>query len=165
MGCDIHMFVEYRQRMQGYDSWRSWGDRTNPGRNYELFGLLAGVRSDGDEQMVPSRGMPDDASFMATHANQMFITTEGEGRCTLEQARHYETLGSTIIEQDGKPTWVTHPDWHSHSWCTTTELDACLKRVHKLTGAWAMEYHALLAAMQKLEHYGCEVRCVFWFDN
>ena len=57
MGADIHMFIEYRNKEQakrlekeGRKSyWWSFGDHLNPGRNYTMFAILAGVRGDYPE--------------------------------------------------------------------------------------------------------------------
>lgn len=72
MGCDIHIRVEYKKK--GEDFWRTGehyqkdtfygGYEIVPvysGRNYELFGLLAGVRG-GMRPISLPRGIPDDAT-------------------------------------------------------------------------------------------------------
>jgi hypothetical protein len=54
MGADIHMYVEYRNKKQAKDLetqgrdpyWYSFGDCFNPGRNYTMFAILAGVRGE-----------------------------------------------------------------------------------------------------------------------
>lgn len=65
----------------------------------------------------------------------------------------------------GRPDYVSHPDWHTHSWLTPGEWEAALKAVPGVTRKTEPEYFALLAAMRSLEASGFEVRCVFWFDN
>lgn len=59
MGCDIHMMIEYSpyKRSDGEPSWSSFGGDFNPGRDYTMFGYLAGVRGDGPP-VVDLRGMP-----------------------------------------------------------------------------------------------------------
>jgi len=59
----------------------------------------------------------------------------------------------------GTSTWVTQPDWHSHSWLTTAEL------IEVIGEDIGPEYKAVIAAMQSLESSGHEARLVFWFDN
>lgn len=76
MGCDIHPVLE--QKMQFKDGTEKWvglhhfpyymvdGKFISPlaqNRNYKLFGLLAGVRT--DSMKVKPKGMPDDASELA----------------------------------------------------------------------------------------------------
>jgi hypothetical protein len=58
MGCDIHMFIEYSPyEGQGGRSWRSMGGRYNPGRDYDMFEVMAGVR--GDAAVFEPRGVPE----------------------------------------------------------------------------------------------------------
>jgi hypothetical protein len=71
MGCDIHFFREKREggkwitadkwEFDSEEEWLSpvWGEYVRPGRNYELFSILAGVR----QREVPvysfaPRGLP-----------------------------------------------------------------------------------------------------------
>lgn len=174
MGADIHMYVEYASKKPGYFEetqgkryWRPFGGRTNPGRDYWLFTLLADVRGSG--ALIEPRGMPDDAGWYAADDNQLYITeTEGDDYVTMEEAQRYVSYGSKFINgHDGKPVWVTNPDWHSHSWLTVDELqqvfDAYNKKHGELVG---LEYRAMLDAMRTLENGGNnDVRVVFWFDN
>ena len=59
MGTDIIAFAE---RGDSDDVWRYVPMCIDFGRDrdYSLFGILAGVRSDGIEPIVPPRGLPDD---------------------------------------------------------------------------------------------------------
>lgn len=73
MGCDIHMMLEARENgiwqnksELSNDEWRSGNEpypKSQPwdGRNYVVFGILAGVRSNLCEPIAPPRGMPFDA--------------------------------------------------------------------------------------------------------
>lgn len=81
MGCDIHFFVEKKNEKGQWESVDVWekdeyvensyeekllsvpfGKGFYEGRNYNLFGLLAGVRRWDIEPPIPPRGMPEDAS-------------------------------------------------------------------------------------------------------
>ena len=75
MGCDITSFVEYRDRNTGdwtpikmrvvrYDNDIDAGHDVYPVdiRNYELFGILAGVRVCCADPIVEPRGIPSDVS-------------------------------------------------------------------------------------------------------
>ena len=57
MGCDIHGFWEIK------DHTGNWiaVDTINPSRNYEWFGVVAGVRS-GPDIGTANRGIPDNSS-------------------------------------------------------------------------------------------------------
>jgi len=186
MGADIHMYVEYRNRKRAQEeqktgrpsNWFSYGGQTNPGRNYTLFGILAEVRGHYPDSFEPKGKLdPDEMSWSARSDARLWITDQPyeEGCCTLEQAQRWAERGLRIWhDEHGKPTWVEHPDWHSHSWMTIEELEEAFSRyqVHAtqewgepITGA-PLEYRALLAAMRELEDGGeNEVRVIFWFDN
>lgn len=78
MGCDIHVFLEKRNKdtnqWESMSLYKKNSDNTYEpipvydGRNYELFGLLAGVRgsshffSGGYGYIVEPRGLPSDLS-------------------------------------------------------------------------------------------------------
>lgn len=62
MGCDIQWHVE-RQRDDG--TWEYVPDTPEPGRCYELFSALAGVRSEPEDPpplFEPQQALPPDAS-------------------------------------------------------------------------------------------------------
>ncbi|MCI5065264.1 hypothetical protein MRY87_06035 [bacterium] len=59
MGCDIHAWVEYRS--SGESEAQVFGEIWF-GRNYELFGLIAGVR--GYEMLFSPRGLPEGMDSM-----------------------------------------------------------------------------------------------------
>lgn len=188
MGADIHMFVAYRNKKRaqelektGQDPyWFSFGDRMNPGRNYTLFGVLAGVRGSYPDSFEPKgRLSKKEMSWEGQHEDWLYIS-EGvedhvDGCVKPETAERYRSYGCQFIEgPDGKPSWVQHPDHHSHSWMSPDELEEAFNRYQRhaslewgetVTGA-PLEYRALLAAMRTLEEDGeNEVRVVFWFDN
>lgn len=80
MGCDIHMFVEYKinngkwQAHPGHkveiedegtdNEYKTYKEVSATGRNYELFGALAGVRYDGPD----AKGAPEDCSELVAAA-------------------------------------------------------------------------------------------------
>ena len=62
MGVDINVFIEKRDKDTGKWSVLSTDyDAVYEGRNYGLFGLLAGVRSTSG-MLQPVRGLPEDVS-------------------------------------------------------------------------------------------------------
>jgi len=163
MGCDIHCYVEYRRPEWTQDFWNGFGGRINPGRNYEMFGRMADVRGSGPP-VVEQRGIPEKLGWAARNDWYLFITEHpGDGYVTHETALRYASYGRKIVEQNGKPTWVEHPDWHTPSWLTIEEYEAALTR----ESGWPPqdEYWAVLAAMKCLRDRGNDVRLVFWFDN
>jgi hypothetical protein len=147
MGCDIHLYIEYKSKKPQYDgresTWHSFGKSINPGRNYAMFGLMANVRncySDGKlPVLVEPRGMPEDAGYTATDDNRIYISeTKSEDYVSMETAKRWVNSGSSkfINDNDGNPTWVTQPDWHSHSWLTTSEFESVLNKYLELETGW-----------------------------
>jgi hypothetical protein len=159
MGCDIHCYVEYKRK--DYDRWISFGGRINPGRDYELFGYMAGVRFAVDPVAAP-RGIPPDMDWQATTDWWLRVSDkygDHEGYCSPEDAERFSRHGREIIKE-GVFAKVANPDWHTPSWLTPNELDAAMTKA----GA-PDKYLAILAAMRSFEAQGHEVRLVFWFDN
>ncbi len=177
MGADIHMYIQYREkkgvkenakRGQNTDWWDNFGGTINPGRNYTMFSILAGVRGSTYKGFDP-KGIPEFGLGWAARRDLfLYITEESnphENCCTLEDAQRW---GRPIIkDKDGKPWYTYHPDWHSHSWMTVKELKQAYswyKKSEKYDVG--LEYKVLLKTMKALENNGRnEVVVVFWFDN
>jgi len=174
MGCDIHMYVQYREKTRDNGFWWNFGGEFNPGRNYAMFGILAGVRYDSDKG-YESRGLHDiQLSYGIESDLYLYIIEEGQGRdgepntCTLEQAERWAKWGNPIINgKDGKPYKVRHPDWHSHSWLTPKELARAYRWYRKESEfPVPLEWRVFLNMAKALEDGGKnEVKIVFWFDN
>lgn len=163
MGCDIHPFVEYRRK--GSEHWQGMGGEMSPGRNYRVFGALAGVRSDLPALVEP-RGIPDDLSFWTADSYWLGITDKGdeiEGMCTPDQAEEWVEYGARyrVHEADGRK-WVSTPDAHTETWLTGEEWRAAVASVDQ---EWTPAYKAIGAMLKSFEDDGCETRVVFWFDN
>jgi hypothetical protein len=145
MGCDIHLYIEYKSKKTEFDGynpgWQSYGNRINPGRNYAIFSLMADVRNYGDEKLpvlVKRRGMPDDAGYTATDDNRIYISDVPSSRyVSMETAKSWVNSGSKFInDKEGNPMWVTDPDAHSHSWLTTSEFESILNKYLELQSVW-----------------------------
>ena len=167
MGCDIHILTEYKSKDGNWpNKWSSLGyHTTNPGRNYDLFSKLSGVRG-YNEEPIATPGWPQDVSWAANSANTIFIDKNlkpdeyREGHCTMETAEKWVKFGSRLLkDNDGNITHVTHPDWHSHGHCTIEQMSKALRKNS------SPEYRAMLAAARSLEKDGMEVRFLFFYDN
>ena len=126
MGCDIHCYIEYKKKH--HEGWSDFGGRINPGRNYWMFGMMAGVRLNVTPVVAP-RGLPEDVSYSSGSDSRIYISeVESEGCCNAENAARWVADGSStyVSNHEGKPTWVTHPDWHSHSWLNANELELAI---------------------------------------
>jgi hypothetical protein len=167
MGCDIHCYVEFKEKDSTH--WHAFGGRINPGRYYGIFTLMAGVRGNESEAMFQPRGLPSDVASEARGDNQLFISVVKETNyVTPEQAEKWVESGSSKyvyanLSDDNKPAWVTHPNWHSHSWLTADEFSKVIEKAQK--NCACVRYAAILAAMRTFEKAGYESRLVFWFDN
>ena len=161
MGCDIHCYVEYR--MPGREDWIAFGGRINPGRDYDKFARLAGVRGNG--ALVKPRGMPADAAHEAVSDSRLYVVdreTDSEGEVSRTRAAQWVASGSSkYTGHDNK--FVSHPDWHSHTYLTLAEWREAIAADPKDT--YDVKYIALTAAMEAMAGIGCEPRIVFWFDN
>jgi hypothetical protein len=171
---------------------------------------MAGVRGGVDDCLFEPKGLPEDIAYAAENDNFLYISDTkcscGESRSvTMENAERWVKGESSVFKNnhEGKPTWVSGPDWHSHSWLSLTEYKQVLEKYKVLEqkdfeirqeenldfikyikennpdveikeDSWLMapiehydepEYHAIEAAMNRLEEMGYESRLVFWFDN
>ena len=137
MGCDIHCYMEYKPK--GSDSWRGFGGRVNPGRNYWMFGTMAGVRADHLPHVEP-RGVPADMASDASGDYWIFITEEGgEGYTTPERAASWcnGSWDRSVLKHPEKPllnNFVSGPDAHTHSWLTPDEFELALAVYLKESG-------------------------------
>jgi len=160
MGCDIHTYPEFARGDS--EHWSPVGGRFNPGRDYDLFGKIAGVRT-GEAPMFPVRGLPEALGYEASSDSQLFITdSEGDGFTTPATAARWVAEGSSRYTDDTQ-RFVTRPDWHSHTWLTPSELRQTLEAPAR----WEHDprYWALLAMLEELERRGGRARLVIWFDN
>jgi hypothetical protein len=185
MGCDIHMYIEYIDKSRKDEAvkegrkpyWFNFGDSFNPGRNYIMFAILAGVRGHYKDSFEPKGKIPmDEMGWASRDDAYIYISKEpiqGDYSVNEIHALLWEKRGHEVIRINGKPTWVENPDIHSYSWMNIEELEKTFE-IYKVRASeeWGeeikvpIEYQALLAAMKTLEDDGeNEVRVVFWFDN
>jgi hypothetical protein len=157
-----------------------------------MFEALAGVRGDETNAVVPPRGMPEDAGYYSFDDYTLYISDspgadDSEDVCSRQRADGWAKNGSSILldtnkkpitpaqgelttfDTDKAPSvavgavWVTHPDWHTHSWLTTDEYAKAIRSVSKPSEA--PEYYAVLAVLRQFDAIGYDARVVFWFDN
>jgi hypothetical protein len=143
--------------------WASFGGRINPGRNYLLFGKIAGVRVEG-VAAIPPRGFPHDAGYYSKCDNLLYICDDEDEKrsdeyCTREQA---EKLGYHYFDESKRQCF--NPDHHSHTWLTFEEWVSATKCGDE-QGDNGEQYAAMSGAMETLEALGFNTRVVIWFDN
>ena len=171
MGADIHCYIEHGRRPKGDEKifWSSFNySGLNPGRNYDVFGAIAGVRR-SDNQMVELRGMPADAGYGARSSNQLYVVDDDdpsaahESFCSRSDAESFVNSGWGSKWVNAEKTIVTHPDWHSHTWLTPAEWRQVIEAEYEYGPD--DEYFAIAALMEELERRGNEVRIIIWFDS
>jgi hypothetical protein len=145
------------------------------GRDYLLFGNIAGVRYRDIKPVVPLRGFPADAAYEAQKNNHYTIkdnVDEDDENCislaTAQKWEGYGYSGVKIITMENGFRKIQSPDWHSHTWLTTAELEEAIRKTKThpdFKYDIDEEYYAYLGAMQALEKRGNQVRVVIWFDN
>lgn len=174
-------------------------------RDYTIFGAMAGMRGVVRDYIEP-RGLPADASARTFDLNWLRIDHDGDGAASdvravsvVEAEKWHNRFSAPYwgsyrpveittwtsgqketavvgTEHAGKPTHVSDPDNHTHSWLTAEEFADALARAEAAAHQevdWegftfrrsSVEYYAALAAMQAIEAEGVPARIVFWFDN
>ena len=177
MGCDIHLYIEHAHPQPDDKKlyWQSLGGRINPGRDYDLFAKIAGVREYSDQPskcLIPPKGSPVDLGWSAADDDRFRVIPDGEeesGEREVNRSRAEEWIkyGSHWIALDeGRPEyWVSDPDNHSHTWLTPQEFRAALEATRDPAWGIDAEYFAVLAAVEELVRHGKMARLVIWFDN
>lgn len=159
MGCDIHLFIEHRKK--GTERWASFTyNAVNPGRNYQIFGRLAGVRWPEEPHIEP-RGRPSDASWCEDMSYWLFICEEsgnGERYVKAEEAARWVLQGISEYKSDEKQ-YVSDPDQHTHSWLTLAEWKKAIGDLGDVN------WKACTAVGETYAKHDHEVRYSFHFDN
>lgn len=133
MGCDIHCYIEYKTDY----GWSDFGGRINPGRNYLIFGTMAGVGLE-DVSFIKPRGFPTKAAYAANSDFWLYITEDGEGEdcCSVAKAELWMKYGS-YLKKPSEPllnNYISGPDWHSHSWLNADEFELSIANYLKRCG-------------------------------
>lgn len=160
MGCDIHGIIEQRKPGGNWTKCPAQIERLI--RDYAIFASLGGARNfQGLEPIASRRGLPSDACHDTHMENCVYVSESGKDETvTLVRAEEWISRGYSKWHREG--VFVTNPDWHSHSWCTTEELKEALARAGD---SHDERYLYLVHIMEYAELLGHECRFVFWFDN
>lgn len=185
MGCDIHLYVEIRQKSYNPD-WKipegvkpDWTPISYRGefndRVYGMFAALANVRNYHNLQHLPVRGIPDDISYKTFDEFFKHVKPKNVDRETLEWEYDredvkywYKNKYSFLFKKNGI-LYCSNPDYHTPSWCTSEELQNCFHTVFGEKQPYEgdyIEWFALISYMKAFESTGeYDCRAVFWFDN
>ena len=184
MGCDIHLMVELRKKVENPDSARldRWYNGGFTGefssRIYGMFARMANVRAYGDDDYkvkFEPRGLPEDMTWWSQRQFYLNVIDDenavdwGDGYCLVENAERWVEKGySKWLVEDH--TIITDPDYHSCSWLTASELrecfDDCFKNEDGTYHGDYVEWLGLVSLCEGIESDGKhECRVVFCFDN
>jgi hypothetical protein len=171
VGTDIHAMIEIEQRREGVPSWMVMLASVSLPRDYSLFGLLAGVRSDGTgvSALIPPRGLPRIMSVDAHDALELFVDDEmadgeWERACTRAKADAWVASGVTRYLDDARSR-VFDPDVFAVTWLTAPEVAAVVDEYQQRWGTAPLEIAAALAAMRVCDAAGCAARLLLWFKG
>ena len=141
MGCDIHPIIEVKDKKE--QEWEGVANGVYPGRNYVLFGVLAGVRCNATEIDDP-RGLPKDLSFEGKY---YFMKEDTDDWDSLKE--HYHSASFVLFNELKK-----------HKLGKLEAQDFGVK-----TQFWQKcDFYLMMEALAK--KYGAKnVRLVFAFDN
>ena len=177
MGCDIHIRLEkmnkegewesidYYKIREDWEDSKKYHPSTFPffpvdiydGRDYELFGILAGVRSSYPNSIVEPRGIPDSANH--------FVKDEYEASKDFIHTPSWLTLGEL------RKTWYAHmdDDPKDEDGCDNVYirlLEGIIKPIeYRLADLWFVFAEDDVELEEACRKYWNTVRIVFWFDN
>lgn len=142
MGCDIHAYIEFYDPKdtlcQTFGAECFADGEIEFGRDYQLFGALAGVRSVGTPHIVP-KGIPNSPpmSYSARHRYYILVSDEIESPSifdpykriitTEEAERLKKDYPSITTHLYGENVLISNPDYHSASWLTLSEMQDARK--------------------------------------
>lgn len=174
MGCDIHLRLE--RKAKGQNEWQPcylfghnhdcWSDRT-----YGMFAMLADVRNYWHLEHLPVRGLPKDVTnrTLTCYGCQVADDAKYDWQYSESDAKRWVESGDSFYYEINGIKYCSDPDWHTPSWCTTSEMEDCINKIFRNEdGTYKEDYTewlALLGAMKGYEMDGSECRAVFWFDN
>ena len=172
MGCDIHMYVEYRfdgkwvcgdyfeknPYYNGVDSDESKYNVVNiyNGRNYELFGVLAGVRNYDVPCISEPRGLPNDCND--------FIKKEYESWIGDAHSCSWLTLQELIdFHESVRPTY-SYPR-ATGNYILENLIDRLKERADSLNVIYDFLWTGNERSRKEAYDKSKGIRIVFWFDN
>ena len=167
MGCDIHPWLEVCKSKK----W-SFVKVVELGRNYDMFGIIAGVRNYVNAIPISEpKGLPNDVSNKITEESNGW-NYDGHSHSWLnwKEIRDYDWKQvfhdgreSAVSKQTGEPLWKSSYSNKDH-----VSEDIEFKFLDVVAqDCLSNDYIELFNEMEDLSHrYGSEnVRIVFWFDN
>jgi len=170
MGTDMHANVEVTEAVE-HRRWVTAFAEVQFARDYPLFSLLAGVRSEstGVPAMFAPRGLPADASIdtrgrLELDVDDELAAVECEHACSKAQAEEWVAKGVTGYVAADRSR-IFDPDAFAVSWLSTEDVGRVLDQYNENWRSQPLELAATLAAMRTFEAAGCKARLVMWFRH
>lgn len=169
MGCDIHMFVEYKvgdapwqadknHKVTDDDGYKYLEEFPFDARNYELFGALAGVRCKGPE----AKGLPEDCSEIIkdnTDIEADYGDDHSHSYCSFtEYKKALRSCGYNLPKKREQVNWDTEVKYEDRYAAGVAYIEQQLKRLKQ-----DIEAEKLILGQDL--NTKVEARLVFWFDN
>lgn len=138
MGCDIHLHIELK--ING--NWENYSATSVP-RNYQLFGLMAGVRDRGIEPISQPKGLPDDISLITK--------------------LHYDSYGA----YSHSPSWLNENEIKILKERASKEIDLenFLSFEHNFLSDTFIFGYYICSEEERAKEFYDDIRFVFWFDS
>ncbi len=164
MGADIHLVVEYSNTADFLHptglAMVDWPRQT------DLFIAMSGLW--GHPSLIPARGFPSPASFMACGAYGLQVVQPGDVDAMLAAPSILEEEALEALSA-GKSQFLPHMKDHisnpGYVWATWLTRDEFLQCVaHSGVKPISLEVDVTLAMMELIESRRYHARMVFWFD-
>ena len=180
IGCDIHLHCEYRKDGIWYNCDNfEWNQETGKyefssiywGRNYDLFGVLAGVRCSDFETIAYPKGLPDDMALKTKEmADEDFEWSHSHSYLTLRELLIWKEKQKKKWRRLKKKYPIKY-DKNEGYYIIDGEVEVTFKYEQKLLNYLIrkiedkMNDHFFCFEKEDFWKYGEDFRIVFWFDS
>lgn len=165
MGCDIHMFIEYKvgdapwtadknHQVIEEDGYEHVSQVTSSGRNYTLFGALAGVRSEGPD----AKGFPEDVSDIIKKASDLY-DSDGHSHSYSSLEEFKEALKECEITLDPAAEPIAFSDNYGYRWANL------LNYLENQYTRLKLDIESEKMLLDQDINTEVQVRLVYYFDN
>jgi hypothetical protein len=164
MGCVIRAHLEYLDPAHGDGQSGERVATFEIARDYLLFSILAGVRSErgGPPPVSVPRGLPHGTPPPSYEVDDELADLGVDGYCSREDADLWVQKQIAEYLNESK-TMVSDPDAHSASWLEQAELEEVARLYKSAAGHLHVEFAAIVGAVRALNDVGRRGRFVFWF--
>lgn len=131
MGCDVHAYIEFFSKTESKNTnncfVRCFSGEQSLGRDYTLFGLMAGVRHTVPPLIKP-KGIPTqpNLSYQAADAYYLNVVSDDAVRMPLNSIR--QSVANEYVSEayatyvDNSKLRITNPNFHTPTHLTLNEL-------------------------------------------